>query len=89
MIQECPFAVILREDRVTQFTSEETKIENSSGSELSAHHCLHSFIQHLCVLVSQNASEASLDGFTPENSVTERRWEDRFRAVPGAHGFGA
>jgi hypothetical protein len=31
---------------------------------------------------SQNASEASLDGFTPENSVTERRWEDRFRAVP-------
>src|SRR5882724_498750 len=25
---------------------------------------------------------SALDGFTPENAVVERRWEDEFRAVP-------
>ena len=33
---------------------------------------------------SQNAGalSATLDGFTPEGSTAERRWEDEFRAVP-------
>ena len=33
--------------------------------------------------LSQKPSEPTgLDGFTPEGSATERRWEDEFRAVP-------
>ncbi len=34
------------------------------------------------VVLSQNSSSANLDGFTPEGSTIERRWEEDFRAVP-------
>src|SRR5204863_805536 len=34
------------------------------------------------VVLSQNLSSANLDGFTPEGSTIERRWEEDFRAVP-------
>ena len=33
-------------------------------------------------VLSQNASETTLDGFTSESSAAERRWEDQFRALP-------
>jgi N-acetylated-alpha-linked acidic dipeptidase len=34
------------------------------------------------VVLAQSSSSANLDGFTPEGSAAERRWEEEFRAVP-------
>jgi N-acetylated-alpha-linked acidic dipeptidase len=34
------------------------------------------------VVLSQTSSAPNLDGFTPEGSTIERRWEEEFRAVP-------
>jgi N-acetylated-alpha-linked acidic dipeptidase len=34
------------------------------------------------IVLSQSSSTANLDGFTPEGSTSERRWEEEFRAVP-------
>ncbi|MGH9927878.1 MAG: M28 family metallopeptidase [Pyrinomonadaceae bacterium] len=41
-------------------------------------------VANLRAVLSQNSPEpaATLDGFTPEGSAEERRWEDEFRAVP-------
>ena len=45
---------------------------------LLSHSALHS------VLSQHGAVDTALDGFTPENSVAERRWEEQFRAVPAS-----
>jgi N-acetylated-alpha-linked acidic dipeptidase len=38
---------------------------------------------HLRPAFTQTLPEPLLDGFTPDNSAAERRWEEQFRAVPG------
>jgi len=35
-------------------------------------------------VLSKQASETTLDGFTPQSSAAERHWENQFRAVPAS-----